>query len=157
MNQEQLNIVTLTLSCIALVASIYSALQYRNANVISKRALKLQEAALESQITNSIATATVQLREALMKYAEADSSAVNYPIISKNYNSAQETWLNAYDQACMSYREGKLNKETFKKTYHVPIRELYEDKELQFFFSPADTSKYQSIISVYREWETYNR
>ena len=130
MNQEQLNIVTLTLSCIALVASIYSALQYRNANVISKRALKLQEAALESQITNSIATATVQLREALMKYAEADSSAVNYPIISKNYNSAQETWLNAYDQACMSYREGKLNKETFKKTYHVPIRELYEDKEL---------------------------
>lgn len=83
MNQEQLNIVTLTLSCIALVASIYSALQYRNANVISKRALKLQEAALESQITNSIATATVQLREALMKYAEADSSAVNYPIISK--------------------------------------------------------------------------
>ncbi|WP_205315843.1 hypothetical protein, partial [Klebsiella variicola] len=113
--------------------------------------------ALESQITNSIATATVQLREALMKYAEADSSAVNYPIISKNYNSAQETWLNAYDQACMSYREGKLNKETFKKTYHVPIRELYEDKELQFFFSPADTSKYQSIISVYREWETYHR
>lgn len=75
MNQEQLNILTLTLSCIALVASIYSALQYRNANVISKRALKLQEAALESQITNSIATATVQLREALMKYAEADSSA----------------------------------------------------------------------------------
>ncbi|STS89846.1 Uncharacterised protein [Klebsiella variicola] len=92
-----------------------------------------------------------------MKYAEADSSAVNYPFISKNYNSAQETWLNAYDQACMSYREGKLNKETFKKTYHVPIRELYEDKELQFFFSPADTSKYQSIISVYREWETYHR
>ncbi|AYN25565.1 hypothetical protein D8682_00355 (plasmid) [Buttiauxella sp. 3AFRM03] len=157
MTQDHINILTIAMSGAALAASIYSAIQYRNANVISGTALRLQEAALESQITSSIATAALQLREAMIKLSEADNAAASYPVIEQNLKAAQETWLNAHDQACMSYREGKLNKDTFKRTYHIAIRQLMDNRELRDFFSPADTSKYQSIIFVYREWETSQR
>lgn len=157
MTQDHINILTIAMSGAALVVSIFSAVQYRKANVISGTALRLQEAALESQITSSIATAALQLREAMMKLCEADTTAPTYPVIKQNLKAAQETWLNAHDQACMSYREGKLNKVTFKRAYHIAIRELMDDKELRDFFSPENTSKYQSILFVYREWETSQR
>ena len=157
MTQDHINILTLTISGAALLASAYSALQYRSANVISKTALRLQEAALESQITSSIAAAAAQMREAMVKCAEADSSAISYRIIEQNCVVAQETWLNAHDQACMSYREGKLNKTTFKKAYLVPIRQLVEHDSTKDFFNPPHSSKYQSILYVYNEWETSQR
>lgn len=171
MSNEYFNYITLGISALALIISVYSAIQYRNANKNSekannnaqkaidmqKSALSLQEAALESEISNSIATATKEVREAVLALSNVPESAPNYPIVYKNFTSAQEVWLNAHDQACMSYREDKLNKDTFKKTYHVPIRTLFEDKDLQHFFNPPDTSKYPSIIAVYREWETSQR
>lgn len=157
MTQDHFNYLTLGLSGTAFLVAAYSALQYRNANIISKRALMLQEAALESQITSTISTAAAELREAMLKKGEADPTAANFPFIEQNYKVAQETWLNAHDQACMSYLQNKLNQDTFKRTYHVPIRQLVEKPELQSFFNPADTSQFQSIIKVYRLWETSQR
>ncbi|MEG6283602.1 hypothetical protein UXO46_16475 [Enterobacter asburiae] len=171
MTNEHFNFITIGMSVLALLVSAYSAFQSRNANKngetantnaqkaidMQKTALNLQEAALESEIANTIATATKEVREAVLALSNVHDSAPNYPIVYKNFTSAQEVWLNAHDQACMSYRENKLNKDTFKKTYHVPIRTLFEDKDLQHFFSPVDTSKYPSIIAVYREWETSQR
>jgi uncharacterized protein YecT (DUF1311 family) len=75
----------------------------------------LQEAALENQITNSIGMASKEIREAVLALSNVTTESSNYDIFQKNLRSAQEAWLNAHDQACMSYREGKLNKETFKK------------------------------------------
>ncbi|WP_429036844.1 hypothetical protein [Aeromonas veronii] len=166
-----MNIITLVLSSLAILVSIYSAVQYRRANITAKNALRisedanrvqkdalsLQEAALESQITSSIAAATGMVQQALLTLSNVSEEAHNYEIFKKNYTASQEVWLNAYDQACMSYRENKLNKGTFKKTYQVPIRNIVENQDLEHFLHPADKSKYQSILIVYREWETSQR
>lgn len=163
--------IAIGVSVVALLVAGYSAFQYRKANSIAQKALdktdstldiqtsalKLQEAALENQITHSISMASKEIREAVLALSNVDEKTPNYAIFEKNYKSAQETWLNAYDQACMSYREGKLNKETFQKTYEVPVRKLFEDKDFHDFFNPPDTSDYPSIIAVYREWVTYRR
>ncbi|HBC9086178.1 TPA: hypothetical protein ACPUJE_003019 [Klebsiella pneumoniae] len=164
-------VLTLLVSGAALLVSGYSAIQYRLANENAKKALikadeahstqkaalSLQEAALESQITSSIATAAGMVQQAALALSNIAESAHNYGIFKKNYTTAQEVWLNAHDQACMSYREDKLNKGTFKKTYQVPIRSIVESEDLEHFFNPADSSKYQSILNVYREWETSQR
>ena len=171
MSENPADYIAISISIAALIVSGYSAIQYRKANSIAKKALgktdsainiqqsalKLQEAALENQITNSIGMASKEIREAVLALSNVTTESSNYDIFQKNFRSAQEAWLNAHDQACMSYREGKLNKETFKKTYLVHIRNIYEDKDFQHFFSPADTSNYPSIIHVYREWVTSQR
>lgn len=170
MTTEGFNYLTNGLSVIAILIALYSGIQYRNANKLAKKALQnsddvlkmqrnalnLQEAALESEIANSIATATKEVREAVLALSNVENSAENYDIFYKNFTSAQEVWLNAHDQACMSYREGKINQDTFKKTYQVPLRKLYENPDLRHYF-PTDTSNYPSIVAVYREWETSQR
>ncbi|EKH8025193.1 TPA: hypothetical protein OR518_003658 [Escherichia coli] len=171
MSGSAVDYIAIGVSIFALGVSGYSAIQYRKANSIAQKALdktdstidiqqsalKLQEAALETQITHSIGAASKEIREAVLALSNVSQTAPNYAIFEKNYRSAQETWLNAYDQACMSYREGKLNKETFKKIYLVPIRKLFEDKDFHHFFNPVDTSDYPSIIAVYREWVSSQR
>ena len=170
MTGEGFNYLTNALSVVAILIALYSGIQYRNANKLAAEALQksdqviemqitalnLQEATLESEISNSIATATKEVREAVLALSNVENTASNYAIFFKNFTSAQEVWLNAHDQACMSYREGKLNKDTFKKTYQVPLRKLYEDPDLRHYF-PGDTSNYPSIVAVYREWETSQR
>lgn len=164
-------VISLVLSILAILVSIYSAVQYRRANItakdairisedanrVQKNALSLQEAALESQITSSIANATGMVQQALLALSNVNENAHNYDIFQKSYTASQEVWLNAYDQACMSYREEKLNKGTFKKTYQVPIRNIVENKDLEHFLHPEVKSKYQSILIVYNEWETSQR
>ncbi|MDH8308085.1 hypothetical protein QIG59_27965, partial [Klebsiella pneumoniae] len=66
---------------------------------IQQSALKLQEAALENQITNSIGMASKEIREAVLALSNVTTESSNYDIFQKNFRSAQEAWLNAHDQA----------------------------------------------------------
>lgn len=180
-----INYVTLGISILALAASVFSAWMYANANKIAKEAnrnaekaninsdkanlnsqaaidiqkssLNLQEAALESQLNSSITSAAGNIQQAVLALSNKNENDVNINIFEQNLRTAQELWLNSYDQACMSYREGKLNKETFKKMYHVSIRSIVENKDLENFFYPESKSRYQSIHIVYKEWETSQR
>lgn len=90
-------ILTLLVSGAALLVSGYSAIQYRLANENAKKALikadeahstqkaalSLQEAALESQITSSIATAAGMVQQAALALSNIAESAHNYDIFKK--------------------------------------------------------------------------
>lgn len=120
-------------------------------------ALKLQDAALEIQIYGSINTAQQFLTQASLALCNADSESQNYSIVEQCYNNAVEGWLNAYEVACLSYRNDKINKDTFKKGFQDAIRKLLQRKDLYNYFYPKETSGYLSIHEVYHEWERANK
>lgn len=57
------------------------------------------------------------------------------------YDMLTEEVLNAYDEACAKYNDGKVDKERFKKMYLHEIRQLVESPELK--------EKHDSISSRY--------
>lgn len=164
-------IITLVVSMLALLVSAYAAYQYRKANTHAKEALtnankaldmqrtslSLEEAALEMQLQANIASAHDKVQQAVLALSNKAENDVNYHVFEQNYRTAQENWLNAYDQACMSFLEDKINKTTFKKAYHVPIRNIIEEFGASKFFTPQNLSPYQSILKCFDEWETRHR
>lgn len=68
------------------------------------------------------------------------------------YNTAVESNLNAYEEACAKYLDGKVDKDRFKKNYHRQIRRLIEDSKplMKYFDKPS--SAYRCILKVYNEW-----
>ncbi|MCL2575808.1 MAG: hypothetical protein FWE33_05180 [Defluviitaleaceae bacterium] len=66
--------------------------------------------------------------------------------------TALERHLNAYDEACQKYIEGKIDKISFRDMYRSEIRNLAEN-EVTSKLILSETSNYQSIKKVYKEWE----
>ncbi|WLZ51986.1 hypothetical protein QPR65_22365 (plasmid) [Enterobacter hormaechei] len=164
-------IVTLGVSFLALVVSGYAAFQYRKANSLAaqalaksgqaldvqKASLALAEATLENQLQVSIASALDKVQQAGLALSNKKEEDADYGLFKQAYRVAQENWLNAYDQACISYLEGKINKATFKRTYHVQIRNVMKEFGSTSFFSPANLSPYQSILKCFDEWEVQHQ
>lgn len=63
-------------------------------------------------------------------------------------NAAREDWLNAYDEACAKYIDGKIDRERFRKLYVNEIKDCVE----QFSGEFGITTRYQAIRAVYNEW-----
>ena len=74
----------------------------------------------------------------------------------KIFYSAVENNLNAYEEACAKYIDGKVDKERFKKTYKTEIRQLVENETMKRYFEPL-TTRFKAIIKVYGEWENLER
>ena len=62
--------------------------------------------------------------------------------------SAQEDWLNAYDEACAKYIDGKIDKERFKKLYFEEIKNCVERNKDKFGIA----TRFQAMQNVYNEW-----
>ena len=77
-------------------------------------------------------------------------------IVQQAFETAREMNLNAYDEACSKYLDGKVDKERFKKNYHVEIRQLVENPNNKDKFD-AVTSKYKCILAVYDEWNNLEK
>lgn len=163
--------VTLGVSLFALIVSGYAAIQYRKANSLALQALEksgqaldvqkaslaLAEATLENQLQVSISSALDKIQQAGLALSNKKEDEADYGLFKQAYRVAQENWLNAHDQACISYLEGKINKATFKRTYHVPIRNIMKEFGPTSFFTPANLSPYQSILKCFDEWEVQHQ
>jgi len=74
--------------------------------------------------------------------------------LEKALRSAVEDNLNAYEDACGKYLDGKIDKTRFKKTYNSEIQNLYtgEKSMIADLMLPDATSNFQAIWKVYKEW-----
>lgn len=165
------DIATLIIAVFALLVSGYAAYQYRKANSLAKQALvksdqaldmqraslSLAEATLENQLQVSISSAMDKVQQAGLALSNKKEEDIDYELFKQAYRVAQENWLNAHDQACMSYLEGKINKATFKRTYNVPIRNIIKEFGPSNFFTPANLSPYQSMLKCFDEWEVQHQ
>jgi hypothetical protein len=69
----------------------------------------------------------------------------------KIFRSAIENNINAYEDACSKYLDGKVDKTRFKKGFHAEIRQLVENQNYKPYFAPPST-RFKAIIKVYSEW-----
>lgn len=164
-------VVTFLMALAALLVSGYTAYQNWKSNSLAKQAiekseraldvqrssLSLAEATLENQLQVSISSAMDKVQQAGLALSNKKEGDTDYALFKQAYRVAQENWLNAHDQACMSYLEGKINKVTFKKAYHVPIRNIIKEFGTSSFFTPANLSPYQSMLKCFDEWEVQHQ
>lgn len=142
---------------IAIVISVISALMALGSIIFSYRASKkansiaadqkmISQGQIELQIHQMISQTKKDLLEIALRVQKDQDK-----IIKQAFETARELNLNAYDEACAKYLDGKVDKDRFKKNYHVEIRQLVDDENNRDKFD-AVTSKYKCILKVYNEW-----
>ena len=139
------------------------------ANAISSNANNISMSAAET----ALRTLIEQTRDAYnnkvdnmsMLIAKEENGGLNdtekrqLEILRQSFMTSVESWVNAYEEACGKYLDGKIDKERFRRHYRVEVRTLVESKEkhLQNFFSPPTTSRFKAILKVYDEWENLEK
>lgn len=132
-----------------------------DANGIAKEANKTSVANLEFIINETIRGAykDVMSRNDLVmpllvkktngELSHEEKEAFNY--YKETVIVANESYINAYEEACAKYLDNKTDKTRFKKNYFISLRQLVEKEEYKPFFD-STTSRYKAILKVYNEW-----
>lgn len=138
-------------SVIALCVSFKASQKGNNlalaANNLTKTANDMQMAQVEMQIRELISTARSRYEDMAFQLKDEE----NKELYKAMMNSALEGVLNAYDEACAKYLDGKVDKERFKKLYHDEIRQLVNDEAIQEKYREPQT-KFHATVKVYTEW-----
>lgn len=132
---------------------------------INENSSKVEHGMLEIAIRNSITEAKKSVSSAaltLQPYLFKKGTGITltpeeehlFKYARQSYESAEEDEINAYEEACTKYQSGKLDKGSFEYIYNSEIKRLVENQDLKNYFFPESTSKYQSIIIVYKKWHT---
>ena len=115
---------------------------------------RLSNGALEIQIRDMISQARRFLASAIQNSLlakinpEIANNAGMQELVGSLLENAQEDFLYAYEEACMKYIDGKVDKVRFKKTYFKEIQNVVERNESEF----GASSPYTAIKKVYKEW-----
>ena len=83
----------------------------------------MQMAQVEMQIRELILSARSRYEDKVVQFKDEEDDELRKAMI----DSALEGVLNAYDEACAKYLDGKVDKERFKKLYHDEIRQLVDN------------------------------
>jgi hypothetical protein len=156
---------SLIVSVLSLLVAIYAARSSSNAKAkseeadrVSSKANKSAEASVEIAIQSAITSTkekimdcSESMEELLAKQNLTDSEKRLLDLKKKRFNVALENNLNAYEDACAKYIDGKVDKVRFRKSYSTEIRNIVEDKNFEKYFD-AVKSRYKAILKVYKEW-----
>ena len=138
-------IIAVIVSVIGLVASIYSIIRANNAHKIAQGQIELNIHQLLNQ------TKKDEMEISMMIAQKCSNNDETVKLLKNALKSAMERTVNAYEEACAKYLDGKVDKERFKKNYHIEIRQLVEDNNYKQYFD-STTSSYKAILKVYKEW-----
>lgn len=138
-------IIAVIVSVIGLVASIYSIIRANNAHKIAQGQIELNIHQLLNQ------TKKDEMEISMMIAQKCSNNDETVKLLKNALKSAMERTVNAYEEACAKYLDGKVDKERFKKNYHIEIRQLVEDNNYKKYFD-STTSSYKAILKVYKEW-----
>jgi hypothetical protein len=74
--------------------------------------------------------------------------------LQRALRSAVEANMNAYEDACAKYLDGKIDKERFQEMYVDEIKTLCEEKDslIADLLHPKERSPFRSIWKVYSDW-----
>ncbi len=139
-------IVAVAFAAVGLLISVISICRANSAHKIAQGQIELSIHQLLNQTKKDVMEVSLKIADKC-----SDDSVQMSDVLTQALNSAIEQNLNAYDEACAKYLDNKVDKERFKKNYHVEIRQLVENKNYKDKFDP-NTSPYKGILKVYREW-----
>lgn len=136
---------------IAIGAIFFSSRASKKANTIAENQKMISQGQIELQIHQMISQTKRDVLDIALKVQDGNSD-----IVRQAFESARELNLNAYEEACAKYLDGKVDKKRFKKNYHVEIRNLVENDNNKDKFDGV-TSKYKCILAVYEEWNNLEK
>lgn len=142
-------IIAVVISSIGLLISIISILKANAAHKIAQGQIELNIHQLLNQTKKDVMDITIVIAE---KCSRDDQDMKG--VLNQALNTANERNLNAYEEACAKYLDNKVDKDRFKKNYHIEIRQLVEDDNNKNKFD-ATTSPYKAILKVYKEWNDF--
>ena len=154
MEKYIIDIIALIVSVISVILAWrnnarYKKLQGQYNDMVNVQTLTGQ-GALETQIRSSISESVYYMALLGVEMAKDKENAGNM-ILQQAYLAAEETYRNAYEDACGKYLDGKIDKERFKKFYIVEIRRLVEEEPHKKYYAD-NQSAYTSTLAVYKEW-----
>lgn len=128
----------------------------QEANKISLDAKKISEGQIELQINERISSSKDRLFQINIEIAKTKQINALKGEVKLNYekqvNAIVEDNLNAYDEACAKYLDyGKVDRERFKKNYHLEIHNLFENEPFKSKLL-VGAGHYDAIKAVHDEW-----
>lgn len=140
--EKRSQIITIILSIIATIISIYNLFSY-------KEDKKRNFGQSEIEVRNMINSSQMHFEEII--YNKLGKKLTNdeeeeYQLLIK---SSKERVKNVYEEACMKYLDGKVDKVRFKKTYNREIRQLVEENQEDY---KEVKNIYEATLKVYKEW-----
>lgn len=144
-------ITAIVIAAIGLIISIISIMMSFSAHKISQGQIELEIHQLINQAQKDVLDISIMMVEKL-----PDNSKDAKIMIKKALNAAYERNLNAYEEACAKYLDNKVDKDRFKKNYHLDIRNLVQNEQFQDKFNPL-ISPYKAILKVYNDWNNLEK
>ena len=141
-------IVAVVISVISIIMSIISLIKAWKADKIAQGQIEISIHQLINQTKKDVMDISVIVSEKLSANKEEIEEALKQAL-----KTAQEQNLNAYEEACAKYLDGKVDKERFKKNYSVEIRQLVEKYSEKY----GATTPYKATIKVYNEWNNLEK
>lgn len=140
--EKRSQIITIILSIIATIISIYNLFS-------NKEDKKRNFGQSEIEVRNMINSSQMHFEEII--YNKLGKKLTNdeeeeYQLLIK---SSKERVKNVYEEACMKYLDGKVDKVRFKKTYNREIRQLVEENQEDY---KEVKNIYEATLKVYKEW-----
>jgi len=132
---------------IASLAFLLSLIAFVKSNAAAKTANDLTKGQVEMQIREMITSAKTRCADLGIQL----SGDLNNETIKLSIVAALEDVMNAYEEACGKYNDNKVDKERFKKSYMVEIRNIVEDENTSSKYQMPQ-SKFQATVKVYNEW-----
>ncbi|WP_028865286.1 hypothetical protein [Psychromonas aquimarina] len=152
--------------CVAMIALDHAKQSNKKANDIASENVNLQHGQLENEIRQSIENSKMNITNIVITMAPlkakesigniSDEDKKTLDIYTSSSDSAIQTMLNIYDDACAKYIDNRVDKGRFKKNFYVEIRNLLQEEEMNKYFHP-NTSNYKAIMRVYDEWENLEK
>ena len=152
---------------VALVSALVSILTLIANFVLSIRTRAVAIGSLETTLRSAISQTRRSVRELAVQIGamldgkrqdelKAAEKRRLEPLLQA-FNEAIEDNLNAYEDACAKYLDGKIDRQRFKKMYIEEIRNICTNMEAPTAKSmhPAQTSHLRAIWKVYREWHVH--
>ena len=141
-------IVAIVISVISIIMSVISLIKAWKADKIAQEQIEISIHQLINQTKKDVMDISVIISEKLSANKEEIEEALKQAL-----KTAQEQNLNAYEEACAKYLDGKVDKERFKKNYSVEIRQLVEKYSEKY----GATTPYKATIKVYNEWNNLEK
>lgn len=119
-----LSIISTILSALAFLFSIYTFVKNKKltqrTNELSEIQAKTGQGQLEIQLRELINAASHEITYYGVELGKNPTSN----ILIRSFESAEEQYRNAYEEACSKYLDGKIDKERFEKMYLIEIQNL---------------------------------
>ena len=146
-----LSIISTILSALAFLFSIYTFVKNKKltqrTNELSEIQAKTGQGQLEIQLRELINAASHEITYYGVELEKNPTSK----ILIRSFESAEEQYRNAYEEACSKYLDGKIDKERFEKMYLIEIQNLVTNIDQKIHYD-ATQSHYRCTLAVYNQW-----